>query len=321
MCGYLPLAVGMLASQLRHHPAWSAAGLAADLAAAKDRLALMRAENLSVAAAFDLSYADLTAGPQRLFRLGLVPGPSFDGYAAAALDGTSAGEARRHLGELYDQHLITEPAPGRYQLHDLLREHARALAAAGDPAGSDAAADRLLDYYLHAVLAAASTSRLGYRPPPPAGCLLARRCPGSVHARAGGRMAGSRAPEPGRRGRLRRRVRAASARHADPRRDEGLPRCPRSLGSGRRSPSDRPDRGPPGRRPARPRRRAPPPRRDGNVYRELHRRRRQLGPGGHALRSYRRPAGQAYALCQQGIMQRWTGNYAAALATIGRRWC
>ncbi len=98
LCGYLPLAVGMLASQLRHHPAWSAAGLAADLAAAKDRLALMHAENLSVAAAFDLSYADLTAGPQRLFRrLGLVPGPSFDGYAAAALDGTSLGQARRHL--------------------------------------------------------------------------------------------------------------------------------------------------------------------------------------------------------------------------------
>ena len=94
LCGYLPLAVGMLAGQLRHHPAWPAAGLAADLAAAKDRLALMHAENLSVAAAFGLSYADLTAGPQRLFRpLGLVPGPSFDRYAAAALDGTSPGEA------------------------------------------------------------------------------------------------------------------------------------------------------------------------------------------------------------------------------------
>ena len=26
LCGYLPLAVGMLASQLRHHPAWRAAG-------------------------------------------------------------------------------------------------------------------------------------------------------------------------------------------------------------------------------------------------------------------------------------------------------
>ena len=25
LCGYLPLAIGMLASQLRHHPAWTAA--------------------------------------------------------------------------------------------------------------------------------------------------------------------------------------------------------------------------------------------------------------------------------------------------------
>ena len=49
LCGYLPLAIGMLASQLRHHPAWTAAELAADLAEARDRLELMHAENLSVA--------------------------------------------------------------------------------------------------------------------------------------------------------------------------------------------------------------------------------------------------------------------------------
>jgi hypothetical protein len=56
LCGYLPLAIGMLARQLRHYPARTGAELAADLAAARDRLAIMRAENLSVAAAFDLSY-------------------------------------------------------------------------------------------------------------------------------------------------------------------------------------------------------------------------------------------------------------------------
>jgi tetratricopeptide (TPR) repeat protein/transcriptional regulator with XRE-family HTH domain len=169
LCGYLPLAIGMAASQLRHHPAWSAAGLAADLTAAKDRLELMQAENLSVAAAFELSYQDLALGAQLLFRhIGLVPGPSFDGYAAAALDGTGLGEARRHLGELYDQHLITEPAPGRYQLHDLLREHARALAT-DDPADSNAATGRLLDYYLHTALAAGQHFASGvsaYRRPP-----------------------------------------------------------------------------------------------------------------------------------------------------------
>ena len=111
--------------------------LAAELAAARDRLALMRAEDLSVAAAFDLSYADLTAGQQRLFRrLGLIPGSDFDAYAAAALDGTSLDAARRHLDDLYDQHLISEPAAGRYRLHDLLREHARALAGTDEPADS-----------------------------------------------------------------------------------------------------------------------------------------------------------------------------------------
>ena len=155
LCGYLPLAIGMLARQLAHHPAWTAAGLAADLAAARDRVELMAAENLSVAAAFGLSYQDLTAAQRRLFRrLGLHPGPDIDAYAAAALDGTGVAAARRRLEALYDQHLITEPARGRYRFHDLIREHARALAAADDPAARDAAATGLLDYYLHTARAA-----------------------------------------------------------------------------------------------------------------------------------------------------------------------
>src|SRR5207244_11009257 len=82
LCGYLPLAIGMLARQLQHHPAWAPGELAARLAVARDRLALMHAENLSVSAAFGLSYADLTSAQQRLFRrLGLHPGLSIDAYA------------------------------------------------------------------------------------------------------------------------------------------------------------------------------------------------------------------------------------------------
>jgi tetratricopeptide (TPR) repeat protein/transcriptional regulator with XRE-family HTH domain len=155
LCGYLPLAIGMIASQLRHHPTRTAGQVAAELATARDRLALMHAENLSVTAAFSLSYHDLTQDQQRLFRrLGLVPGPSLDAYAAAALGGTSLDAARRHLDELYDQHLITEPAAGRYRLHDLLRQHARTLAATDSSAESDAATGRLLNYYLHAAAAA-----------------------------------------------------------------------------------------------------------------------------------------------------------------------
>ena len=317
LCGYLPLAVGMLASQLRHHPAWPAAGLAADLAAAKDRLALMRAENLSVAAAFDLSYADLTPGPQRLFRrLGLVPGPSFDAYAAAALDGTSLGQARRHLGELYDQHLITEPAPGRYQLHDLLREHARALAAAGDPAGSDAAADQLLDYYLHTVLAAGRhipTWVTAHRRRPdvcwpgdaPDLCTLGRAaawleaerpnlCAAVGYAAGSGRHLHAMQIPAAMRGFLVARGHwdQAAALHQI------------ALTAARQA-GDQP----------------------GQAGALHHLGAMETFTGDYtaaaaslaqAVTLYGRTgdrAGQAYALCQQGIMQRWTGNYAASLAT------
>jgi tetratricopeptide (TPR) repeat protein/transcriptional regulator with XRE-family HTH domain len=155
LCGYLPLAVGMLASQLHHHPAWSVARLATDLAAARDRLEMMQAENLSVAAAFDLSYQDLTSDQQELFRrLGLYPGSDIDAYAAAALTGIGLAMARRLLEALYDQHLLSEPAHGRYSLHDLIREHARATAAFDPPAESAAALDQMLNYYQHAVAAA-----------------------------------------------------------------------------------------------------------------------------------------------------------------------
>lgn len=149
LSGYLPLAIGMLAAQLCHHPTWTAAEQAAELAQARERLELMRVEDLSVAAAFDLSYRDLTPDQQRLFRrLGLHAGPDIDVYAAAAMDGTDVETARQLLNGIYDQYLIDEPVHGRYRLHDLIREHARTLAGQDSPAERDEAINRLLDYYL-----------------------------------------------------------------------------------------------------------------------------------------------------------------------------
>ena len=168
LCGFLPLAIGMVARQLRHHPAWTTAGLAGDLSAAANRAELMATESLSVAAAFDLSYAGLTGDQQRLFRrLGLHPGTDIDAYAAAALHATAVSAARRGLEDLYDHYLIAEPAAGRYRLHDLIRDHARALAEHLDPDGDrESATERLLDYYAQAAARANALIAGQTRPAP-----------------------------------------------------------------------------------------------------------------------------------------------------------
>ena len=59
LCGHLPLAISLMAGQLKHHGSWTATDLAEDLAAAGDRLSMMTAENESVGAAFALTYQNL----------------------------------------------------------------------------------------------------------------------------------------------------------------------------------------------------------------------------------------------------------------------
>lgn len=155
LCGYLPLAIGLMAAQLRHDVPLTPVMLVARLAAARNRPELMRAENLSVSAAFDMSYRDLDPAQRRLFRrLGLQPGGDTDVYAAAALDGSAIAAAQSGLDALYDHYLLTQSAPGRYGFHDLIGEHARGLAAADPAAERDRALTQLLDYYLSTARAA-----------------------------------------------------------------------------------------------------------------------------------------------------------------------
>ncbi|WP_052745799.1 tetratricopeptide repeat protein [Allosalinactinospora lopnorensis] len=139
--GRLPLAISLMAGQLRHRPARTAADLVADLGAAGDRCASARTEH-----AFALCYRTLPTEQRRLFRrLGLHPGADIDAHA---------GAARHRLDGLYGHHLIEEPVRGRYRLHDLIGRHARARSGEDPPADRDAALDRLLDYYLYTAQAA-----------------------------------------------------------------------------------------------------------------------------------------------------------------------
>jgi tetratricopeptide (TPR) repeat protein len=149
LCGYLPLAIGLLAGRLRDHASWTVRYLTDVLRESQDRLEEMQAENIAVAAAFGLSYEDLSADQRRLFRrLSLHPGPDVDAWAAAALDGSDVAQTRRALETLYDHNLVEEPLPGRYRFHALIHAYARSPASRIDEADDDVAIDRLLDYYL-----------------------------------------------------------------------------------------------------------------------------------------------------------------------------
>ncbi|MFI6499635.1 hypothetical protein [Nonomuraea typhae] len=101
---------------------------------------------------FESAYRRLSPEAARLYRLlGLLPGNDFTADLAAALAG---GEAGPQLGTLLETHLVEEPVPGRYRLHDLVRLHA-AHAADGEPAAErDEALRRAVAWYSRMVAAA-----------------------------------------------------------------------------------------------------------------------------------------------------------------------
>src|SRR5262249_6836759 len=112
---------------------------------------------IAVAATFDLSYRDLPAARQRFFRrLGLHLGTDLDAYAGAALDNITVAEARDHLEALYGDHLIDQPARGRYRMHDLIRDYAHILCGADPVSYRNEAIEREMDYYQYTAYLASS---------------------------------------------------------------------------------------------------------------------------------------------------------------------
>jgi tetratricopeptide (TPR) repeat protein len=169
-CSRLPLALRVAAELAAAYPVRPLAALAGQLADLRGRLNVLDAggdEQTAVHSVLSWSYRHLDAAAASAFRLlGQHPGPDFDGYAAAALAGTTVEEAFRLLEQLARAYLIQSTGPGRYSMHDLLRAYAREHAASdrqdGDGAadhdeGGRAALTRLFDYYLQATVAAMDT--------------------------------------------------------------------------------------------------------------------------------------------------------------------
>jgi tetratricopeptide (TPR) repeat protein len=167
LCGCLPLALRIAGALLRHRPAWNLGRLAAQLRDRQRRVDVLADGDRDLAAVFDLSYTSLGQRHQLLFRcLGLVPGPDVDAYAAAALMDVDPDTVSTLLGDLLDHNLLIEHAPGRYQLHDLLRAHAGIVAEHDDAQHRRAGLDRLLHYYAHTAQAASVLISQYPRPQP-----------------------------------------------------------------------------------------------------------------------------------------------------------
>ncbi|MFC8267351.1 helix-turn-helix domain-containing protein [Streptomyces cinereoruber] len=156
LCDGLPLALRVVAARLTQRPGSSLETMAAELSDETRRLSLLDVEDTGVRAALRVSLQQLPQDVSRQFaRLGRHPGTHVDRYTAAALADTDPPAAEAALEKLAAAHLVTETAPGRWTMHDLVRLYARSLEVAPE------ALKRLLDYYVTTGLAAVAAAEPG----------------------------------------------------------------------------------------------------------------------------------------------------------------
>lgn len=166
-CADLPLAVRVAAGRLASRPQWRMRDLAARFTLARHRLDELAFGQESVQASLEVGFAGLTGSggalgeaARALCLLGLWKGSDLGIAAAASLIGRPEDSTEQLLEHLVDLHLLRSPRPGRYALHDLLRDFAAQQARSRiEDAELRAAAARLACWYTHAVAAMDSVLR------------------------------------------------------------------------------------------------------------------------------------------------------------------
>ncbi|GHH69188.1 hypothetical protein GCM10018793_01260 [Streptomyces sulfonofaciens] len=163
LCGYLPLAIELVAMRFRGRPTWKLSTLSERLARSPGRLDELRDmdDQRGVIRAFSLSYRTLGLAERRAFRLlSLHPGSGFSAEAAAALLDLALPQTERLLEALLSCHLLQETAPNRHRFHDLLAEYASLLAEREESSTErDRAVTRLTSFF---TMAADQAERLAY---------------------------------------------------------------------------------------------------------------------------------------------------------------
>ncbi|MCW8103122.1 AfsR/SARP family transcriptional regulator [Streptomyces tauricus] len=159
-CGRLPLALAIVCARAEGHPSAPLADIAAELAESRDDLGVFAVGDpaTDTRAVFSWSYRTLTPAAAGLFRLlWLCPPHDVSAQAVASLAGLTTAQTRPVLSELTRASLWTEPAPGLYGSHELLRTFSQELSLAEDPPEArEDARRRLFDHYLHSARGAAT---------------------------------------------------------------------------------------------------------------------------------------------------------------------
>jgi transcriptional regulator with XRE-family HTH domain/predicted ATPase len=134
LCGRLPLALRIVGNRLMSRPRWTVRHLADRLSDERRRLDQLIAGDLRIAAAFNLSYTQLSPRARRLFRrLSLAPIADFDARLARTLDPVEPEGIEDSLDELVELSLLHAHVDGRYRFHNLIRLFARERLAEEEP--------------------------------------------------------------------------------------------------------------------------------------------------------------------------------------------
>ncbi|WP_043682949.1 tetratricopeptide repeat protein [Streptomyces xylophagus] len=155
-CGYLPLALQIVAALLVVDRDKPVAELTAELGASRDLLGHLDDGERSVRAAFDLSYRRLSAQQAQLIRLlALAPGPEVTSDVVAVLtgdgdEGEADASAARTLEALARAHLVQRGSGRRrWRMHDLVRAYGVSVGAAHPELVEEGqrARERVLGFY------------------------------------------------------------------------------------------------------------------------------------------------------------------------------
>jgi DNA-binding SARP family transcriptional activator/tetratricopeptide (TPR) repeat protein len=155
LCGYLPMALRIVAARLAARPHWSVTDLVDRLLDESRVLDELNHGTMGVRASISLTYESLSADARRLFRkLALIDAPTFASWVGSPLLETSVAAAGELLEELAEAYLIdVEPGhasgQNRYRFHDIMRPFARERLAAEESAE---ARHQALEHLLGALL-------------------------------------------------------------------------------------------------------------------------------------------------------------------------